>query len=64
APKIVEAAKKALEERPRLLLEIEASRNEPWVKSHAVKLRKEVSQISLIGYIIGGDASAARAHPI
>lgn len=61
APKIIEVAKKALEERPRLLLEIEASRNESWVKSHAVKLRKEVSQVSLIGYIIGGGALAARA---
>jgi hypothetical protein len=54
APQILEAANKALEERPRLLLEIEASRNESWVKSHALKLRKEVSQVSLIGYIIGG----------
>lgn len=52
APKIIDAAKKALEERPRLLLEIEASRNESWVKSHTVKLGKEISQISLIGYII------------
>jgi len=52
APKILEAAKKALEERPRLLLKIKATRNESWVKSHAVKLRKEISQVSLIGYII------------
>ena len=28
---------------------------------HAVKLRKEVSQVSLISYIIGGGASAAHA---
>lgn len=61
APQILEVANKALEERPRLLLEIEVSRNESWVKSHALKLRKEVSQVSLIGYIIGGVASAAHA---
>jgi uncharacterized membrane-anchored protein YjiN (DUF445 family) len=50
--RLTEVVNKFFEDRPKLCAQIREDRLNNWVENHAVKYRKEVSQASLVSYLI------------